>query len=205
MSAIRRGFLGWPRPAPLPEKASNPGRILLCAPKVANGDVDLHFTPSDFSWTDFDEYVFELVGFLPSSNGAGLVLQISQNGGATWVSSASYKYGSVGINSAGTALTTSNVSGTFIAMLAGANGQNNTVGLGCDSRLYMTRPWDSTIKKRFRGQSAFDEATTGAFAGNQFSGEFDSGATNPINGIRFTYSAGNVALGTVRAFGVRAS
>ena len=198
MSAINRGFLGFPKP-----------KLSFFEPlavKVARGAVvDLQFGRADFDWTAYEEIEFRFVNLLPATaGGVYWQAQISQDGGATFSSSANY--GSLITKSIASPAVAAFTSTTTAWNLIGdpattLTAQSNQLNYGLNGKLVATRPWE-TFNKMWHapGISYFDANAVTAFC--TFAGAFTANG-NPISGIRFFYNTGNIAQGAIYAFGFR--
>lgn len=165
-------------------------RVMLSA-QTAASVAQLDFV--NFDSTRFDSYEFEITDILPATDQATLQVVTSSNSGGTYDTTlGNYNYGYHDINwSAGTAAIVASASATNMQIAtkvgnAGNQAVNGTFKIRAATlaeATWMLNYYDSNVPGRKTAQG-------GAL-----------GATVP-NAVRFKFSAGNVASGTIRMYGI---
>lgn len=181
--------------------------LVYLATKTASASTSLDFTTSDFSWTAYDVYVFEIVRLLPATNNVSLYIRLSTDGGSTFEAGAtSYAYANKVLGANGTIYDLGSGAGdTGAAIGATTNGTSNTTangGLSATVKLF--GPNNTANQKLISWIGSYGGNTSSAtISGSGF------GATNltasAVNGIRFIQTSGNITSGTIRAYGIRNS
>lgn len=176
-----------------------PGQPVLIERQTASGDATIDFT-TGIDGT-YDEYMFRLDAVLPATDDAELRMRVSDDGGSTFETGASYYQfvylgrtpsGSVEPDSSGEAYIrlTSTSAGYGIGTAAGEPGLNGEIKFSAPSvaRQHMFRAKVEYV--RAGGPLIF---LTGA--------ALETGGL-AINGIRFYMNTGNIASGTFELYGV---
>lgn len=197
MTAFNRGFLGYPRP-------KFPNWESLAANGSRGPMIDLRFGIAHFDWTAFEVIEFHFVNVLPSiTGGSAFQFQVSHDGGASFISSASYS-SVIGY------LDSSSMAGKVSAATTACNLigdpstavtlQSSQVNYGLNGRLVVSRPWE-TFNKMWHvpGISYFNANGSVTFSNGSHA---YSGAI-PVSGIRFFYNTGTIAQGAIYASGLR--
>lgn len=147
--------------------------------------------------SDYDEYVFELVGIVPATNGTTLELRFSTDGGASFDSGANYRYA---YHFAGSNNTANGFAGSNTATLGRVNGTlTNTASIGSITSLTVSSPLSTAQTKTWVMRSAF-QAQDGNYYHLHGAGAWAS--TSAANAIRFLMASGNIASGSIRCYGV---
>lgn len=182
-----------------------PGMVLLSTKTAANS-ATIDFTSSDFDFTAYETYIFEITRLVPVTNNISLGVRLSTNGGSTYEAGAtSYGYSNkvLGINGTTYDLASAGDAQAFFG--ATTNGISSTTSQGGVS---------ATLKLHSPNNTVNSKAMTwlGSYAGSvTFATISGSGfgvtnlTTSAVNGIRFIPSSGNHSIGTIRAYGVRSS
>lgn len=150
----------------------------------------------------YDEYLFALSGVRAISDAAVMTVRVSEDGGGTWkAAAADYQY-------ALKFVTTTGAEGLVTTTAANAMTINNNISssnvhsLNGEVRLY--QPSNAAIYKHINTQNS---GISGNADGNRpfsYTGMgLYVGTTNAINGVRFLFSAGNIAVGKFAMYGVR--
>ena len=146
--------------------------------------------------SDFDVYLFELLGILPATNNVGLQALVTTNAGSTWDTSAvyarGYQYGA-GNN------TTSGGGATGEAAMNLSSNQTNAATGPLTGWLKCYQPLSASAYKRLRGQLDWVHTTVDVIA-------YDTALwwknVTAITGLRFQMTSGNI-IGTIRCYGLR--
>ena len=172
------------------------GALVLLDQKVAAASATLDFV--GFMSSLYDEYLFELIGIAPSA-ALGLQMRFSTDGGSTYDATAtSYITSHLAWSSSGTAVS-GGTQGAFAlyplwGRLMTVNASFLTSGW---VRLYS--PAASLYKTLIGSFVGPDSVTTGA---QRMDGTWVYNQTTPVNAVRFLTSAGNIASGIIRVYGV---
>lgn len=178
---------------------------VLITPTTASNSATIDFT-SGISST-YDDYVIVITRLVPATNATALLMQMSVDSGANFITAAgSYLYAvyaqgsdaaTYGTNSAGdTSMNISGSAGNGISSTAGNGGANFTIYLrnpSSASSVNKLADWNGGLG----GNSAF-QMTVGAGEG--------ANATlkgSPVNAIRFLMSSGNITSGSFALYGIR--
>ncbi len=174
--------------------------MVLLEEHTASGSADITFTTS-ISVT-YDEYRFELINIVPANNNVNLLMRVSTDGGATYDSGANYAWDGASWR-AGAAFSQGGASGATSMSLTTANGlgvSNSAVGGVVMRALTLFNPLSTAVHKQFvgDGELLFQDGTTRVMI--SFGGEYS--LTTAINAVQFLFSAGNIASGTIRCYGL---
>lgn len=178
------------------------GQVLI-QQQSASGSSSIDFTTGIDS--GFDEYVIQFDGVLPATNAVSLQLQVSQDAGSSWKTSAgNYQWVRAGAYSGSTSATLQNsAADTSISIVDGVLDNTSTRPAAGEIRFYAPSAAKIT---NFEARSTFYSANLAGTYIGQFN---NSGAyvadTNAINGVRLKMSSGNISGGNFRLYGVRKS
>lgn len=176
------------------------GGLVFVEGHIASSSASLDFTTGITS--TFDDYEFRLVGIVPATDNADLQILFSTDGGSTWLS-ANY-----GWSRNGAQLDVSAASG-----IAGSASDSkilvfpqipNNAAQGLSGRFALYDPLSTTMNKRMTGE-LFTYFNSGSLVRFQ---SVNSGlweGTTAVNAVRFVFSSGNIAKGTVRLYGLAKS
>ncbi len=170
------------------------GGLTLLEQHAASSSASLDFT----SWysSTYDEYLISIVGLIPATDGAQLLGQFSTDGGSSFAAT-NYKYTmSYGASSGTTGISASNA-GTSIPVSGTVENTTSTSFL--DSTIHLYNPGSATRAKRMRVYSDL-LANDGNYY--QWSGTGAWNDVTAVNALRFIFTAGNVAEGTIRIYGL---
>jgi hypothetical protein len=176
------------------------GSSVVIAEAIASGSATLDITTGLDNI--YDRYELELVDLKPATNDVEAGLRIGTGAGPTWQAGAgAYSSSILGIAVASTALIGKNAS--FIPLSQAAGGNNGVIssagypGLRGLIRFYnpeSTDRWNCNISaEHFTGSGALVSLTGSGFYG----------AASAITGLRFYFSSGNIASGSIRLLGYR--
>lgn len=170
------------------------GGLVLLEQHTAAASATLDFAASIIA--TYDEYLIELVNLIPATNAASLYMRMSTDGGATYDAGANYSYNVTGLNRFGVGQTGVDSGATQI--LATQSGVDNTATGGVSGSLRLFSPSSTSLHKNVTGQ--LNSLFTGIIQTHQISGWYR--ITTAVNAFRFLFSTGNIALGTIRVYGV---
>jgi len=169
--------------------------LVLLEEKTAAGGATLDFT----NWLNaaYDDYVIEVVGLLPDTDGAGLKARVSTDGGTTWRTT-DYAYA---LRYTGTNAENDRVNGVAQAEMFILGGNENTPSVASSSAtLHLVNPGSATRTKTLRVDGAYMSQNGYHYTIN---GSCWWANVAAVNGLRFYYTAGNLAEGTIRIYGMR--
>jgi hypothetical protein len=174
------------------------GSLVLLESHTASSSATLDFTSFSAS---YDEYVFEMVGVTPATNNAVPEIRVSTDGGATYDAGASnYAYATLGHSNTGSGAAGTQTNSYMSPLGATTSGVNTGVAasgtMSGQWRIYQA----SGKYTRFSGLTSYIFDTSFPAEGAIWTGAYLS--TTAVNGARFLFSAGNVASGTIRMYGV---
>jgi hypothetical protein len=170
--------------------ASTGGNLVLIQSIAASSSATISFTTG--ITTTYNSYTFILSGVLPATSTAQLLLQLSSNGGSSYISSG---YNSGHFYSAYNSTTNNNVQATtsfFISpALATTGGYSGIINCyNVTSSLYPTQCSTATINSTALSTTAFGVG----------GGYYPTLVT--VNAMQFSMSSGNIASGTFTLFGI---
>jgi len=169
------------------------GGLVLLEQHTASSSATLDF--ASFISSDYDDYLIEMVNMLPATDNVTPQLRVGTGGGPTYDSGANYTW--MIVNRPAGAVGGNGSSGqTSIALFD--SGVSNSEPSSWSLRLF--NPQSTTANKQFSG--------TGLV--NYFSGPTPFVSLNggvyvshtAVTALRFLYSSGNIASGTIRIYGV---
>jgi hypothetical protein len=170
------------------------GGLVLLEQYTASSSATLDFTT--FISSTYDTYMFALVDVLPATSTADLWVRMGTGGGPTWDAGANYTWAH---------LQHSQIPSSATLGAAGANqikighslGNGSTNGVSGEVKFY--NPQSTAVYKRLTAHLT-DVDSAGNFVGVIDSGQYVS--TTAVTGVRFLMSSGNIASGTIRAYGL---
>jgi hypothetical protein len=184
----------WAAPA-----AGGGGALVLLEQHTAANSASLDFTTCISS--TYDDYVFEMVGIIPATNGAVLGLRCSTDGGSTFDASGIYDSAELHTLFGSTASYGSVVNGAYLPIFsdAGGTGLYSSALPALAGRLNLFDPLSASNYKLMtaEGVGVYTNATRYLFS---IGGVYRS--TTAVNAIRFLMSSGNIAAGTIRCYGI---
>lgn len=171
------------------------GALALLEQHTASNSATLDFT-TGISAT-YDTYIFELVDVQAATSTANLLMRVGTGGTPTYQSGASdYNWASQVSNSAAVSAALGS-GGTTAIELAASCGSGATDAVVGTVKLF--NPASTTFHKRFT-YHIFYANSAGTFSQRPGGGSYVS--TTAVTAIRFLMSAGNIAAGTIRMYGV---
>lgn len=172
--------------------------LTLLEQHTASSSATLDFTSAITS--TYDEYQIELLNVLPATNNVTLEMLCSTNGGSTYDTSALYVASVLEFNSTGSATVGQAIGSPTTALWLTASGNvqtTSTYGVVGHLRLYSP---GSANHKLLTGELLYNATVLQRIV---LGGEYQS--TTAVNAIRFLFSSGNIASGTIRIYGVSKS
>jgi lysophospholipid acyltransferase (LPLAT)-like uncharacterized protein len=177
---------------PVTIAATTSGGYVLLEQHTASSSATLDFTA--FISSTYDEYQFELINVLPATNGANLLARVGTGGGPTWDTGNNYGYAnSYAYPSAGGG------EGATVQSSMLLNGAVSNTNMGSCGHLRLFNPSGTTQYKSLMGQLTCYHSTVGYLI-RSLTGIYAQ--TTAVTGIRFLFSSGNIASGTIRVYGI---
>lgn len=171
------------------------GSLVLLEQHTAAASASLNFAAS-ISAT-YDEYLIEFLNVLPATNTTKLFMRMSTNAGATYDAGANYSFAALSSNRFATS-TTGADSGAAQIQLMNSSADNTVATGGICGSLRLFSPGSPTQHKGVRASLMF--VTSGTLESCESSGFYRS--LTAVNAFQFLMSAGNIASGTIRVYGV---
>lgn len=178
---------------------SSGGALVLLEQHTASASATLDFT----SWYSalYDEYVIEFINVRPATNNVDLKFNLSTNGGVSYDTSNLYSSSIWVWNTSGTAVTGNAVSAPTSGWLVRNNAEissASTDGVSGTARLF--DPASTSSRKRMNGMFGYVTGTGTVMNATQAAYHYAS--TTAVNAFRAAFTAGNIASGTIRIYGV---
>lgn len=210
---LYRGLLGWAAllpdtsgkvlstngagadPSWITPAAGGGGALVLLEQHTAAASASLDFTTA-ISAT-YDEYFVEFVNILPATNATKLYMRMSTNGGVSYDAAGNYSYSALASNRFSTS-TVGADSGATQIQLINSSADNTVTGGGIHGSLRLFSPASAAQHKAVRASLMF--LTSGTLESCESSGFYRS--VTPVNAFQFLMSAGNIASGTIRVYGI---
>jgi collagen type VII alpha len=171
--------------------------LTLIEEHTASASAELDFTTCITA--TYDDYLIKGVSLIPGTNASNLLLQVSTNGGSTYVATGSYNWG--------------------YTYLAGGSGGPGTVNAAADTAIHLGNAFGTTTSQsasfsiglsspaagifpQFLTDTTNINSGGGSFNYYRYSGLGEFALTTSINAFRILFSSGNIASGTVRCYGL---
>lgn len=146
--------------------------------------------------SSYEVYVIELINLLPVTDQVNLMMRVSTDGGSNWDAGGSnYRWTDYYWLAASSGVLYDG-SDAFISIGSSLQLASATYG-GICGELILTNPGSASLSKHVMGQinTYYNQLQIRTINSNYI-------PTGAINGIRFVFSSGNVASGTVRIYGL---
>lgn len=173
------------------------GALVLLEQHAASGSSSLDFT-TGISAT-YDDYVVRFSNIIPATNTVDFWLRMSTDGGATYVSSASYSDDKFVFRAGGSASGGGTAQNQIALNYTGTHINNATAQWSVNGWMNLYNPGSSSLYKTVDGALTYFDS--GSFrVQTMFRGAYESATA--VNAIRFLFSSGNISSGTIRLYGV---
>lgn len=154
--------------------------------------------------SDYSDYLVVVSGVAPSNNAVNFSIRMSNDNGATFENGSVYRYALTGRHTdGGNTVDNDNADNQIIF---NDNGGGNQVGNQATSSYaaeIMFLGLDSTTKdKHVTCKATYSTNTADRVASINAGGSF-FGNVNAVNGIQFFFSAGTIATGTFKLYGIK--
>lgn len=164
---------------------------VLIATQDASASATIDFT-SGISST-YKKYILEIIDYVPATDNTEIWLRVSQ--AASFLSGASYGYGTGYTNYAGAGYVGGDTVGTKMIL---ANGINNGAGYGLSGHIEIYNPAGTAKRKNFLWYlTQYNSAGVARYYGT---GTYAANNT-AIDGLRILSNSGNIASGTFKLYG----
>jgi hypothetical protein len=176
----------------VPAGGGGGGGLVLLEQHTASSSATLDFT--SFISGTYDDYLFRIVNLVPASNNVSLQMRVGTGGGPTWDTSGNYSYGML-YSGIGDSPTQS--SGTGQTAIDLAHSISTTANCHTNGQINLMNPGGSAFKfiegklQSVAAGSLYQWANSGSWGG-----------TSALTGVRFFFSSGNIASGTIRVYGL---
>jgi len=151
----------------------------------------------------FNSYEFVLSNVIPATDASSLYVRTSSNAGSSYDAGASdYHFIGAAYNSSGVSAI-GNSTGAAFGYIAGTSGVysvDNASTSGVSGVMHVTNPSSTAAYKLLMTDTNYvgDGGTI-----NRFIGSTHRRSTSAINAIRFLFSSGNIASGSISLYGIR--
>lgn len=180
--------------ATAPEWAS--GTRVLLASKDASASATLDFT--EFNNAIYRFYEFDLERVKPATDGVDLAVRFSTNAGVGYDAGAS-DYVWQMVRTVGGGSTGGGTVGTFLALTFSNNVGNAAAEDGVSGSVRLYNAGTAGAYTRLMVQTSYDDTGTGLVS---ISGSGRRTLTQDTDALRFLFTTGNIASGTIRMYGV---
>jgi hypothetical protein len=175
------------------------GGLVLLEQHTASNSASLDFTTA-FTST-YDDYVMELVGIIPTTDGAVPYLRCSNDGGSTWDTSSVYTGNEMHAGPSGSDSFSYVEQGQWIFFSDnGGSALSSSALPALVGSIHIYDPLSTSKHKRFVFDGIGVYSVNGADYVVHSSGKYAK--TTGVNALRFVMSSGNIASGTIRVYGL---
>ena len=174
---------------------------------TASASTNIEFTSGIDS--TYDQYVFTLVDLLPATDDVILRIRTSTDGGTSFDSGASdYSWSLTRTNTSAGSWSSSLSTASSSMPIAGSSTAaygigNGAADAGVSGMVYLHDPSNATAYKSVHGYLVYGTEVSERSALSMFSGR--RMAIADVDAVRFYFSSGNMASGTIRLYGVNNS
>jgi hypothetical protein len=178
--------------------AASASGMTLVEQYTASSSASLNFTTC-ISAT-YDEYRFEFVNVVPATNAVEMYMQVSTDGGSSWVAGTSYTSWWWGFSTGGATQGGGTSRGAL--RMGETTAWHNSSLYGVVGYVNLYSPASTALHKQIEGKVSgkYNNAGSPASYGSIFGGTYDN--TTAVNAVRFLFASGNIASGTIRCYGL---
>ncbi len=180
--------------------AGSGGGFALLETHTAAASADLPFT----TWysSAYDVYVIELVGFVLSAGNQQINMELSSNGGSTWITTSSYQWRYNYFTSAGSTGVSGNTGQSNWSFGQGI-GLNGTAGNSLNGEVRLYNPGSTSLFKTLMGTIQFYENSSGNAIWGTYGGNQTTAVGTAFDAFRLIGSGGTtITVGTARVYGL---
>lgn len=172
------------------------GALVLLEQQTASNSATLDFTT--FISATYDTYKIIGTDLAPATDAVHLTCRVGTGGGPTYDTGSNYEWGYTAITSGGVD-TKASGGGASAAVIASSIDNNSGYGVVC-FELTMHQLQSTAHRKFAHGTATWTNSTPAlVFASGGFHWVTDATA---VTALRFLMSSGNIASGTIRAYGI---
>lgn len=185
-----------------PVGGGSSGALVFLEAHTASSSATLDFT--SFISSTYDDYLIEIVGIRPATDAADLQLEVGTGGGPTWDTTGSHYSSQIwGINNSGT------IVGPVVQNpglpIIGYHLTNTVDYAGAQITLRLQLPQSTTQRRNLTGMAQYVVSSGGLSVFMVTTAVQYTTLGTALTGLRFLFSAGNIADGTIRIYGVSKS
>lgn len=170
------------------------GAISLLQSQTASASASITFN-STYITTTYKEYIIELINVAPATDNQALQVNVTQSNSPVTTASS---YDTVMISGTGSTTTTGSTTDQTVMIISGTAGNATNENI-CGTVKYFN-PTAATLTKKVKADLGY-ELPSGALETCVTTGRFKLN-TNACDGIRFTFTGGNIASGIFNLYGV---
>jgi len=168
----------------------------LIETKTASSSSSIDFTGLSSA---YQRYAFIITDLVPGTDNVDLYMRITEDGSAFKSGASDYAWTRTAQYDANTTYTSAGSTGDSKMLLSA--GLSNAPGKSYSSAGWMSSPSNSSFSKRAASQASYGSYGNTVVIDN-CSGVYKA-TNNPIVGIRFILSSGNIASGKISLFGIK--
>lgn len=168
--------------------------LILLEQHTASSSADLQITTAITS--TYDDYQLRIIGLIPATNNTDLFLEFSSDGGSTWNTTANYYSFYAGITNSATSFNDAVNGGNAWKL---GSGMNNSASRSYCATIDLSNLLSTTIDKQATGHLTY---TNQGNVGTAVFGALLDIAGTAFNALRIRQSSGNLAVGTIRIYGL---
>jgi hypothetical protein len=174
--------------------------LTLISTQTASSSATIDFTGIDGT---YDNYLIIGDSIRPATDASALFMRV-QDGGSWQADASDYKYSMINYFHTGTPAAHGSTGAAQISMSVSGSDSFDTDVASHDGEImvHIYKPAGTTYKKRFKTECVW-QRSDGIFFVNSGWAMYD--AATAVTGIRFLFSAGNIATGTFRLYGYKNS
>jgi hypothetical protein len=182
---------------------SGAGALAFLEGHTASNSGTLDFT--SFISSTYDDYLIEVVGILPATDAADLQLQVGTGGGPTYDTTGSH-YSSLIVGNSNSGGAFGPVAQNPGAAIIGYHLSNVVDYGGCQLTMYLRLPQSTTQRRNITGFGQYVANTGSLNVANTplVNVQYQTLGT-ALTALRFLFSSGNIASGTIRIYGIAKS
>jgi hypothetical protein len=180
----------------MPANPGGGGALVLLEQHTASSSATLDFTT--FISSTYDEYIFDMINVQPATNATDLWLRFGTGGGPTYAT-ADYNYADYRfVQTPGSASGGGTTQGQIL-VTNGIDRVSNDTKFGVSGTIRLFSPQSTAVYKFIRGDIVYANSSA-VLEGTVLAGDWAQ--LTALTAARFLFSSGNIALGTIRVYGV---
>lgn len=198
---------GWPGPPGA--GGTTAGAMVLLESRTASASASLDFTTRNATGqsgatfqSDYDEYEFHLVSLVPASNGVGIYLRFSTDGGATYDATAAHYSWVIALGVGDASPSVVGLSSTSATEIKIHDNQSNAAKLSVSGRIDVFNPLSTALYKLVSGKMNPTDSTRSTSSLISMVGAKWLVDATAGNACQFLASTGNLTSGVIRCYGI---